>query len=152
MIRGAAVELSDQLASRSEHDRIQSDGSVRNPSREHIIRDLDDITDTTMIEIEAECPEIAVPQGERGLCFSRVGETVQLGELQGAMKVLDVTEDAAGTDRGKLLIITNQPNTPPRSTANCTAVSREKVSPMPASSMMINVAGPTPAAQSGRSP
>jgi hypothetical protein len=35
--------------------------------------------------------------------------------------------------------------------ANRTAVSRDKVSAMPASSMMINVAGPTAAAQSGSS-
>ena len=63
-----------------------------------------------MIEIEAECARIAFPQGERGLRFGQVGEAVQLGELQGAVNVLDVAEDAAGTDRGELLIITNQPD------------------------------------------
>ena len=31
---------------------------------------------TAMIEIEAECAGIAFPQGERGLCFGRVGEAV----------------------------------------------------------------------------
>ena len=31
--------------------------------------------------------------------------------MQGAVNVLDVAEDAASTDRGELLIITNQPNT-----------------------------------------
>ena len=36
--------------------------------------------------------------------------------------------------------------------ANRTAVSRDKVAAMPASSIMINVAGPTPVAQSGSSP
>ena len=66
---------------------------------------------TAMIEIEAECAGIAFPQRERGLCFGRVGEAVQLGKLQGAVNVLDVAEDAAGSDRGELLIITNQPNT-----------------------------------------
>ena len=64
-----------------------------------------------MIEIEGECAEIAVPQGERSVCFGRVGEAVELVELQGAVTVLDVTEDAAGSDRGELLIITNQPDT-----------------------------------------
>jgi hypothetical protein len=36
-----------------------------------------------------------------------------LGELQGAVNVLDVAEDAAGSDRSELLIITNQPDTRP---------------------------------------
>src|SRR5215204_7292998 len=68
---------------------------------------------TAMIEIEAESAGVAFPQDERGLCFGRVGEAVQLGELQGAVNVLDVAEDAAGSDRGELLIITNQPDTRP---------------------------------------
>ena len=78
MITGSAVELSDELAGRSEHDRVESDGSVGNPSGERILGDLGEITDmnTAMIEIEAECAGIAFPQGERGLCFGRVGEAV----------------------------------------------------------------------------
>ena len=43
--------------------------------------------------------------------FGGVGEAVQLGELQGAVGVFDVAEDAAGADRGELLIITDQPDT-----------------------------------------
>ena len=66
---------------------------------------------TAVIKIEAECAGIAFPQGERCCCFGRVGEAVQLGELQGAVDVLDVAEDAAGADRGELLIITNQSDT-----------------------------------------
>ena len=78
MITGAAVELSNELAGRSEHDRVQSGRSVLNPSGERILGDLGDITDmnTAMIEIEAECAGIAFAQGERGLCFGRVGEAV----------------------------------------------------------------------------
>ncbi len=78
MITGSAVELSDELAGRSEHDRVESGGSVGNPSSERILGDLGEITDmnTAMIEIEAECAGIAFPQGERGLCFGRVGEAV----------------------------------------------------------------------------
>ena len=115
MITGAAVEFSDELAGGSEHDRVQSNRSILNPSGEGIIGDLGEITDmnTAMIEIEAECAGIAVPQGERGFWFGRVGEAVQLGKLQGAVNVLDVAEDAAGSDRGELLIITNQPDTRP---------------------------------------
>jgi hypothetical protein len=33
---------------------------------------------------------------------------VQLGQVQGAVALLDVAEDAAGADRGELLIITDQ--------------------------------------------
>ena len=38
---------------------------------------------------------------------------MQLGELQRAVNVFDVAEHAAGADRSKLLIITNQPDTRP---------------------------------------
>ena len=113
MITGSAVELSDELAGRSEHDRVKSDGSVGNPSNKRIVGDLGEITDMNpaMIEIEAECAGIAFPQAERGLCFGRVGEAVQLSKVQGAVNVLDVAEDAAGSDGGELLIITNQSDT-----------------------------------------
>jgi hypothetical protein len=37
---------------------------------------------------------------------------VQLGQLQRAVDLLNVAEDAAGADCGELLIITNQPDTP----------------------------------------
>ena len=35
-----------------------------------------------------------------------MGEAVQLGELQGAVNIFDVAEDAAGADGGELLVIT----------------------------------------------
>ena len=78
MFAGALVELSDELAGGSEHDRVQSGRSILNPSGEGILGDLGEITDmkTAMVEIEAECAGITFPQGERGLCFGRVGETV----------------------------------------------------------------------------
>jgi hypothetical protein len=115
MLAGAAVQVGDQLAGRSEHDRVQSGRSILNPSGEGILGDLGEITDMNpaVIEIEAECTGIPFPQGERGLCFGRDGEAVQLGQVQGAVHVLDVAEDAAGADGGELLIITNQPDTRP---------------------------------------
>jgi hypothetical protein len=78
LIAGSAVELGDELAGRSEHDRVQSNRSILNPTGKGIVGDLGEITDmnTTIIEIEAECAGIAFPQGERGLCFGRVGEAV----------------------------------------------------------------------------
>ena len=36
---------------------------------------------------------------------------MQLSEMQRAMGLFDVPEDAAGADRGELLIITDQPDT-----------------------------------------
>jgi hypothetical protein len=51
-----------------------------------------------------------------------------------------------------LLIITDQADTRTRSMANWTAASRDRVSAMPASSMITKVDGPTAAAQSGSSP
>ena len=36
---------------------------------------------------------------------------MQLGQAERAVGVLDVAEDAAGADRGELLIITDQPDT-----------------------------------------
>ena len=68
LITGSPVELSNQLAGGSEHDRVESDGSVGNPSSERILGDVGEITDmnTAMIEIKAECAGIAFPQGERG--------------------------------------------------------------------------------------
>ena len=78
---------------------------------------------------------------------------MQLGELQGAVGVFDVAEDAAGADRGELLIITDQPDTAHRDRWRTgRRVSRVRVSAMPASSMITKVDGPTAAAQSGSSP
>ena len=36
---------------------------------------------------------------------------MQLGQVEGAVAMLNVAEDAAGADRGELLIITDQPDT-----------------------------------------
>ena len=65
MITGAAVEFGDELAGGGEHDRVESDGSVGNPSSERILGDLGEITDmdTAMIEIEAECARDRLPAG-----------------------------------------------------------------------------------------
>ena len=66
MITGSAVELGDELAGRSEHDRVESGRSILNPSGEGIFGDLGEITDmnAAVIEIEVECAGIAFPQGE----------------------------------------------------------------------------------------
>ena len=81
-----------------------------------------------------------------------VREAVKLGELQGAVNMFDVAKDTAGTDGSELLIITNQPDTRPTVESETDGgVEGQSVS-HPASSMMINVDGPTVAAQSGSCP
>ena len=69
--------------------------------------------DAAVIEIEAEAFGSPSRRARDGCGFGRVGEAVQLGELQGAVNVFDVAEDAAGADGGELLIITDQPDTRP---------------------------------------
>jgi hypothetical protein len=66
MITGSAVEFGDQLAGGGEHDRVQSDGSVGNPSGEGIIGDLGEITDVNpaMIKIELKRLRLAVAEHE----------------------------------------------------------------------------------------
>ncbi len=66
MITGSAVELSNEVPGRSEHDRVQPSRSVGKPSVECIFGDRGEITDmnTAVIEIEAERVGIAFPQGE----------------------------------------------------------------------------------------
>ena len=66
--------------------------------------------DTAVIKVEVECLWFAFAEGECCCGFGGVGEPVQLGEVQGAVGVFDVAEDAAGADRGELLIITDQPH------------------------------------------
>src|SRR4029453_1640630 len=115
MLAGATVELGDQLGGRGEHDRVQSGRSVEHPSREGILGGLGKVADVDaiVIEIEVDRRRLAFTEGQRCYCFGGVGEAVQLSEMQRAVDLVDVTEDTAGADRGKLLIITNQPDTPP---------------------------------------
>ena len=72
--------------------------------------------DPAVIEIELKCLRFAFSEHERGCGLGRVGEAMQLGQLEGAVAVLDVAEDTAGADRSELLIITDQSDT--RTTTN----------------------------------
>ena len=65
----------------------------------------------------------------------------------------DVAQDAAGADRGELLVVADEPDAAAAVRMRLTTVSRERVSAMPASSMMTRVLGSDLLqAQSGRSP
>jgi hypothetical protein len=113
MITGLSVEFGDQVPSGGEHDRVESCGSVGNPSCEGILRGGGDIADmdTTVIKIELKPRRVAVAEGQRCGRFGGVGEAMQLGQAEGAVALLDVAEDTAGADRGELLIITDQSDT-----------------------------------------
>ena len=114
---GATVEFGDKLAGGGEHDRVKSRRSVGNPSGERILSGVGHVADMNaiVIKVEVERRRLAFAEGEGCCRFGRVGEAVQLGEMQRAVGLFDVAEDAAGADRGELLIITDQPDTRPAS-------------------------------------
>jgi hypothetical protein len=113
MLAGAPVEISDKVANGGEHDRVEPGGPVGNPGGERVLGGSSKITDmhTPMIKIERQRLGVTFAEGEGGCGFGRVGEAVELGEVKCAMAVCDVAEDAAGADRGELLIITDKPDT-----------------------------------------
>jgi hypothetical protein len=113
MLAGAPVEVSDKVADGGEHDRVEPGGPVGNPGGERVLGGSSKITDmhTPMIKIERQRLGVTFAEGEGGCGFGRVGEAVELGEVKCAMAVCDVAEDAAGADRGELLIITDKPDT-----------------------------------------
>ena len=114
VVSGAAVQLGDQIAGGGEHDRVQPGRPVGGPSVEGILGGGGEVADVdaAVIEVEVERRRVALAERERRCGFGRVGEAVQLGQLHGAVLGFDVAEDTAGADRGKLLIITDQPDTP----------------------------------------
>ena len=109
--------------------------------------------DAVVVEVEPERLGLPVAQREGGGAFGGVGEPEQLGQVQRAVGGGDVAQDAAGADRGELLVVADQPDLPPRAVTKSTAASRERVSAIPASSMTTRVRGPIGARPSrGRSP
>ena len=65
--------------------------------------------DASPVQVEAERFGSAVVEVEGG-AFGRVGEAVQLAQPDRAIAGLDVAEDAAGSDGGESLIITDKPD------------------------------------------
>ena len=115
MITGSAVEVGDEFAGGGEHDRVEPGGPVGNPRSEGVLGGLGEVADVDAADDQGRTPSarVAVAEGEGGCCFGGVGEAVEFGEVKGAVGVFDVAEDAAGADRGELLIITDQPDTRP---------------------------------------
>jgi hypothetical protein len=52
---------------------------------------------TPVVEVEIKCLWFAFAEGEQCCGFGGVSEAVQLGQLEGAVCVFDVAEDAAGS-------------------------------------------------------
>ena len=113
MITGLSVEFVDQISGGREHDRVESGGPVGHPGSEGILGGGGDVADMNppVIKVEVECLWFAFAECECGCGFGGVGEAVQLGQLEGAVGVGDVAQDAAGADRGELLIITDLSDT-----------------------------------------
>ena len=64
--------------------------------------------DAVVVEVEAERFGVAGAQREAGGAFGGVGEADEFVELDGAVGGLDVAEDAAGADRGELLVVADE--------------------------------------------
>ena len=110
---GSLVELGDEFAGGGEHDRVQPCGAVVLPGGEHLFGDGGEVADVDplVVEIEPDRLSPAVAQGEGGGGFGRVAEPQRLGEPDRPVGGLDVAEHPAGTDRGELLVIADQPDT-----------------------------------------
>jgi hypothetical protein len=113
VVAGALVEAADKLAGRGQHDGVEALAAVVLPCVEDAVEGGGGVADVDAlpVKVEAERFGLAVTQGEGGSGFGGVGEPVQLGEPDRAITGLDVAEHPAGTDRGELLIITDQPDT-----------------------------------------
>ena len=151
---GALVELGDQVAGGGEHERVEPRPRSSAQAVKTSCGDGGEVADVDPVVVEVEPERLGVPvaQGQGGGGFDGVGEPHQLGQVQRAVGGGDVPQDAAGADRGELLVVPDQPDLPPRAVTKATAVSRERVSAIPASSIMTKVVARSRAAQSGRSP
>jgi hypothetical protein len=97
MAAGSSVQLGDEGAGGGDHDRVESSRSVGNPSVERILSGGSQVADmdTTVIKIELKPRRVAVTEDERCCRFGGIGEAMQLGQADGAVRVFDVAEDTA---------------------------------------------------------
>jgi hypothetical protein len=119
-VRALRVEVGDEVSGGGDHDRVQPSGPVENPCVKGILDGFGQVADVdaSVIKVEIDRHGPTFAEGERCSGLGgvgeavqrprRVGEAVQLGQAEGGVAVLDVTEDTAGADRGELLIISDQ--------------------------------------------
>ncbi len=104
------VEFGDEFAGGGEHDRVESVGAVGGPGGEQVVGHGGFVADVdaVVVEVEAECFGEPVAQGEGGGAFGLVGKSDEFGEPQRAVFGFDVAKDAAGLDRGELLVVADE--------------------------------------------
>ena len=90
MSASTPIEFGDELAGRREHDRVESCRSVNNPSVKGIRSGFGEVTDmdASVIEVEVERRRVTFAEGERCGCLVRVGEPMQLGQVEGAVALM----------------------------------------------------------------
>ena len=154
MRAGTSVEFGDEVPGGGDHDRVEPSRSIGNPSVERILRRGGPITDmnTAVIKVELQPRRVALADGKRRCRFGGVGEAMQLSQAEGAVGLLDVAQHTAGADRGELLIITDQPDTPTTSDHELDGGVEGQSVGHPGFVDDHQVDGPTAAAQSGSSP
>ena len=110
---GAAVEFGDQVAGGGEHDRVEPSRSVGSPSAERILGGGGEVADMDAALIKVEVERLGLPSRRASEAAASAGSVKRCSsvEAEGAVDVFDVAQDAAGADRGELLIITDQPDT-----------------------------------------
>ena len=109
---GAPVQLGDEVTGGGEHDRVEATVTVGLPCAEQLLGRGGGVADVDAlpIEVEAERFRSAVTQDEGGSGLCLIIKPVQFGQPVRAVDGLEVAEHAAGADRRKLLIITDQPD------------------------------------------
>lgn len=107
---GAGVEFGDQRSGGGDHEGVGAGVAGGEPGVEDLVgagAEVADV-DAVVVEVEAERFGVAGAEREAGGAFGRVGEADELVELDGAVGGLDVAEDAAGADRGELLVVADE--------------------------------------------
>jgi hypothetical protein len=111
MRAGPAVEFGDEVPGWGDHDCVEPSRSVGSPSREGILRGGGEVADmnAAVIKVEVECLWFAFSEGER--CCRFGGSVKRCSSVRRRAPwvcVCDVAKDAAGADRGELLIISDK--------------------------------------------
>ncbi len=112
MLAGANVQLGDQVAGGGEHDAVPVGGPVGRPGGEQVLDGGGLVADmnAVLVEVVAERGRVTGADGEGGGAFGGVAEPDHRGKRDRAVGLGQVTQDAAGGDRGELLVVADQPN------------------------------------------
>lgn len=111
---GVVVELGDEVAGGGEHDRVQTSLFVGRPRGQDLAGDGGGVggVEPLGVGIERNRGWVAIAEGEAGGGFGWIGEPEDFLEPAGAVGCRKVGEDTAGGDRGQLVGIPDQTDTP----------------------------------------